>query len=217
MDTRATVILASVPAHNRFALFKKLRDGHHLHRQAMGCHWIIIRLVFKPGPRMAALPSISSHGHGIYRDPPNSLHGIHDLPFSHQPKERHDFLPAPSHFRHCPMARVSMLSRHPVRTCLVLLGTCRHGSHVAMSRLSARILCVEKHSQARLYPGNKPRDFLVHAPSQTTALAPHGKGIDMPRRVSVVLITCGFIRHGFFAVSKTTCFAEENNLICLSK
>lgn len=122
MDTRATVILASVPAHNRFALFKKLRDGHHLHRQAMGCHWIIIRLVFKPGPRMAALPSISSHGHGIYRDPPNSLHGIHDLPFSHQPKERHDFLPAPSHFRHCPMARVSMRAAHTNGVCLFCWG-----------------------------------------------------------------------------------------------
>lgn len=161
MDTRATVILASVPAHNRFALFKKLRDGHHLHRQAMGCHWIIIRLVFKPGPRMAALPSISSHGHGIYRDPPNSLHGIHDLPFSHQPKERHDFLPAPSHFRHCPMARVSMRTAHTNRVCLFLLGACHHGSRVSMSRLPVCVSAVEIRPKACFHANDKSRSLLV--------------------------------------------------------
>ena len=161
MDTCATVSLASVPARNRFALFKKLRDWHHLHRQAVGCHWIIGRLVFKSGPRMAALPSISSHGHGLYRGSPNSLHGIHDLPFSHQPKERHNFLPAPSHFRHCPMVRVSMYSAHTNGTCFFLLGAFHHGSRVSMSRLPVRVSAMEIRPKACFHANDKPRSLLV--------------------------------------------------------
>ena len=161
MDTCAIVILASVPARNRFALFKKLCDWHHIHRQAVGCHWIIGRLVFKSSPRMAALPSISSHGHGLYRGSPNSLHGIHDLPFSHQPKERHNFLPAPSHFRHCPMVCVSMYSAHTNGTCFFLLGAFHHGSRVSMSRLPVRVSAMEIRPKACFHANDKPRSLLV--------------------------------------------------------
>ena len=109
----------------------------------------------------ATLSSISPDCHSLHRHPPHSIYGIHDLQFPYQPEKRYHFFATPCPFRHHPLDGILILSHHPKRTCIFLLGTCHYGSHITMPRLSSCILYMETRPQTRFHTNDKSRNLLV--------------------------------------------------------